>query len=665
MLGAVRLRPRLEIPAMTLSSRAPSPLSLSTVVGSLFLATLTACGGGGSDSPAPTPAPAPPPVVAPTALAGTVAVGAPIVNGVLRVLDADGNVVAHDVAIDADGHYSGVELTGSGPWRLEACGYAGGNWKCIYAIAQAAGTANVTPLTTAQVTLATGATPDQIMTGTAPTAEQLASAQSQLQSSLASTLSDAGLSGTVDFTTATFTAGSRTGYDRVLDAVSVTVGTDSGAFVQLQPRLGDGNIYMTPGSTTGTITPAAGANDVSLASLETLFQGMSAAMASSDACAGGSTALSQWLAPEVRMNMGGGEMDGPAQVAVGFCAFFGGQGSDDGTPMWGSHLDSPVLGRCDFTGTDPLCQVTFVLHGTDGSVQRVGDGMAVQFHGGKWLFRGDTMPIEIHANATVQRSQRLDDGSAPSYMRALQFDIAVTPGVACAQVLQRDAAGSPTTIAYYKVFSNDSQRMSLWRSTGLGDWAASTDPSNGALSGQDDTWVPLPQGTQGDDVIRNFYRGGRSVEVALFSDAACATAATVDGKSSFMVDVQGVPPVWSALPSIDWGNLSDATAAALQAFGVDGGHTSTFDASWTGTIGYDQVTFCVNGDCGDGSPGRLSDTRVHGGLTSATLSLKAPATHVLPGDFKMLAFYGRDGDGMGMQSNYMSCSSSSPGQWCH
>src|ERR1700761_6601077 len=170
--------------------------------GAAALATLSACGGG-SDASAPPVTPTPP--VAPTAthLTGSAAVGAPMTQGKLRILDSTGAVVAHDVAINADGTYDAGELTGTGPWRVEACGYTGANYGCIYAVAQAAGTANVTPLTSAMITLATGQTPDTLMAdgASAPSTSALNAAQTQLQTGLAGTLSDAGVGANFDFTT--------------------------------------------------------------------------------------------------------------------------------------------------------------------------------------------------------------------------------------------------------------------------------------------------------------------------------------------------------------------------------------------------------------------------------------------------------------------------------
>ena len=123
-----------------LRSSGPGALALATLL------QLSACGGGGDavtaaasaptgNTPAPAaepaPAPAPAPVPVSTILAGTVAVGAPVTGGTLRILDADGAVVAADVPIDADGRYAGVTLTGPAPWRIEACGHAGSNYRCV------------------------------------------------------------------------------------------------------------------------------------------------------------------------------------------------------------------------------------------------------------------------------------------------------------------------------------------------------------------------------------------------------------------------------------------------------------------------------------------------------------------------------------------------------
>ena len=639
---------------MRLAPRSIVPFTLGVAT----LSLLSACGGG-SDSAAP---PVTPPPVTPTHLTGSAAVGAPMTQGKLRVLDSTGAVVAHDIAINADGTYDAGVLTGTGPWRLEACGYTGANYGCIYAVAQAAGTANVTPLTTAMITLATGQTPDALMGdgASAPGTTALGAAQLQLQAGLAGTLADAGVAANFDFTTGSLAAGTRSGYDRILDAVNVTTGSDDGAFVQVTPRLGDGNLYLTTGSTTGTITTVAGAAALPLGGLETLFTKMSAAVASHAACTDVNTGIGTLLASDARMN----GLSGGTNVAAGLCEFFD-RGDGGSGAIWGATFLSPTLGRCDLTGSAPVCAVSFALQYVDGSVENVGDGMGVVYRDTRWQFYGDLLPIAINANAAVQRGVRVDDPTAPVQdSRALQFDIARTDGVACAVLKTRDDAHS--TIAIYKVYANGGQRMSLWTSDGMSN-SASTAPAVGSLRGSDDTWMQLPQGSAGDDVIRTFYRSGRTIDVAIYADAGCTTPASVDGKSAFAVDVAGMPPVDSALASVPWGTLTADTVTALEAFTVDGGHTSSFSGAWTfadGLTGFDQTLFCTAGSCGDGEPARLGDARVRPGALSAVTPLLAPVTHVLAGDFKMYVLGGRDATGMNIESSFFSCTSQAAGQMC-
>ncbi len=644
--------------------RLSAPFLVTFVAGASALAVLSGCGGNG-DVPNVV---APPPVVS-TSLSGSVAVGSPITQGVLRILDAGGNIVADNVAIDADGHYANVTLTGIGPWRLQACGYAGPDWRCIYSVAQAPGTANVTPLTSALITLASGQTPDSIMQSgaAAPSATALAAAQTQLQTGLAGTLSNAGVAATFDFTTGSLAAGTRSGYDRVLDAVDVTTGTDNGAFVQATPRLGDGNLYMTTGATQGTITTTPAAAALSLGGVTTLFRRMTAAVTSASACADPVTGIATLVATDARMNMGGGEASGRDAVSAGLCMYFGGQAGKGSSAIWGSSLVNPTLGRCDFSGADPICAVSFVLEGTDGSMEPVGDGTGVIYRAGAWQFYGDTSPVSIHANAAVQRARRVDDATTPDrYTRALQFDVAVTPGVSCAQVSQRDSTGSATTLAYYKVYDPGAPRMSLWTSDGMSN-SASIDPNSGGLRSSDDTWIALPDGAAGDDVVRNFYRGGRTITISLFSDTACATPALIEGRSAYLVDIQGVPPVWAAMPSLSWGDLSDATKASLESLTLATGVAGSLDVTWSftdGVTGFDGAQFCTNGSCAQGSAVRLGDMSFRPNVRAVSVPLNGPIAPLGAGDFKMFVLGGRDGSGMNIESSFFSCTSTPAGQMC-
>lgn len=640
------------------------------------LALLAACGGGSSGTTTAT-APSTPsgaasaPVA--TKLGGTVAVGAPITNGKLRVLDANGAVVVQDVAIDANGKYADVALTGPAPYRIEACGYAGPNYLCVYSVASGAGTANVTPLTTATVLLAAGAAPDSLMTGTANalTTASVATAQAQLRTGLGSVLASAGVSGSIDFVSADLAAGSRTGYDGVLDAVGVNVGQDAKPFVQITPRIGTGNLYLEQGATSGTVTAASGAATLQLGGLETLFKNMSDAFASASACSNANTGILKYLAPQARMGLGDGDVtEGAANVAAGLCQFFA-SGEDGHTPMWGAKLVSPVLGRCDLGGTAPVCAVSFALQDPSGGVQQLGQGMAVTQEAGVWKFVGDTMPIQIHASAKAQRTKRIDTASPVyGYDRALAFEVAAVSGLACAKVSQKNADGVATTIAYYKRHpgATGQRALALWTADGV-SWGASLNPTAGATRNADDTWLALPEGTAGDAVIRNFYRGGRSVNVALYGDAACSVPFTIGGKTSFDVDVDGVPPVWAAMENLPWPELDGASVAALRNLAVDAGGNGSLAVAWTfarGPLGVNGATVCGSrATCGQGGAGRLGEASLRPSSRNATVSLHNDGTAVGKDDDKTFALYGRNGEGVDLQSNYGSCPSSPAAESCH
>lgn len=645
----------MQIPG---SMAAPMPRSsFGALCSSLALAAALAACSHGPDATSSTPS---------SQITGTVAVGAPITNGLLRILDANGAVVASDVAIDADGRYAAVTLTGPAPYRLEACGYAGPNYQCLYSVVQAAGTANVTPLTTATVLLASGAAPGTLMSGAATglDASAVETAQGQLRQGLSGVLADGGLGSGFDFITGTLDAGSRTGYDRVLDAVGVSTGEDSHPFVQITPRMGSGNLYLEAGGTSiGQVTVASGAGNVLLTGLETLFRNMSGALASPTACADAATGMARSLASNARMQMDdAGSVTGPANVAAGLCAMFAQQ------DMWGSRLLSPTLGRCNF-GEQPLkCRVSFVLQAVDGSVQPVGNGMGVIRESEQWKFLGDMDPVPVHAFATAQRDRRIDGSEVvDTYSRAISFDIPVVSGLQCARISQRDVQQQLVPLAYYKPYASDAPRLSLWQQDGFSN-TRSLDPQAGALRSPDDTWLTLPEGAVGDEVVRNFFRGGRTVTVSLFGDDACSTPFAVDGVSEIEVDVEGVPPVWAAMPSLPWPELSTPSRQGLMAVSLAAQASGSFTATWTfprGPLGVNGATFCANrASCGDGQPGRIGERDLSPGATSATLALTNGDTALAAGDSKMLAIYGRSGDGVMMQSNFLSCPGTAAGEIC-
>jgi hypothetical protein len=600
-------------------------------------------------------------------LSGSVAVGVPMTDAHLRVLDASGNIVVQDVVVAADGAYPPVTLTGPAPYRIEVCGYNGPNYDCEFSVAQGPGTANITPITTAIVLLASGSDPSSVMSGPASGLDSTAvgDAQTQLQTGLADVLASAGVAADLDFIGGNLTAGSRAGYDRILDSVGVSTGVDTQPFVQITPRLGSGNLYLESGSAPlGQITSDAGSDTLPLASLDTLFQNMTAALANADACADPVHGIATQLASSVRMSMGDTPNSGPPAVGAALCQFFA--SGDNGTAMWGSRLLSPTLGRCDLTGQAARCHVSFVLQSPSGDVENVGDGMAVALEGGAWKFLGSYDPIEIHANATAQRSRRIDgDTPVDSYYRAISFQVPALAGMSCAQISQTDALGNVVTIAWYKRHDNTQRNLSLWVTANTNE--RSLDPAVGMTRNADDTWMGLPQGEEGDAVVRNFYRGGRTVSIALFSDLTCTTPFTVAGQGSFDVDVLGVPPVWSAMATMPWADLTDAAATALRTLALDANATGSYAAAWTiahGRLGVDEMTFCADMQCGAGSPGRIGEMRFAPGGSSATVSLQNGPTPLAADGFKELALYGKTGDGMMVESNILSCPASPAGQMC-
>ena len=459
----------------------------------------------------------------------------------------------------------------------------------------------------------------------------------------------------------------------------ITLGQDANPFVQITPRLGNGNLYLEQGSSLGTVTAAASAAGLQLAGLETLFRDMSESLAKPAAC-GGSTGLQRSLAGAARLSMGGHSAQGAAQVAEALCGFFA-LGEDGNTPLWGSRLLSPTLGRCDLGGPEPVCRVSFVLQSPTGDVQSVGSGLGVTKEAGVWKFVGDLLPIEVHASARAQRTVRIDTPTAViDYDRAIAFEVSAVPGLACARFAQRDASGAPVTVAYYKRHPGATQqaRLSLWTpvagagaGTGAGaasGTGASLDPMVGATRSEDDSWLALPQGVDGDAMVRNFYRGGRSVSVSLFGDAACSTPFAVGGESVFEVEVDGVPPVWSAMPNLPWPEIDADTHTALRALTLGAGADGSLRAAWTfnrGPLGLNDATVCASrADCGKGGSGRLGERSLRPGAREATLALHNRGSAVESTDARTISLNGRNGEGVGLSSNFSACPQVAAGQAC-
>jgi hypothetical protein len=301
-------------------------------------------------------------------------------------------------------------------------------------------------------------------------------------------------------------------------------------------------------------------------------------------------------------------------------------------------------------------------------VESLGSGMAVTYAGGQWKFKGDRLPLAMHASARVQRDLRLD-GPTPvvNYNRAIAFEVPAAPGLACARISQRNAEGQLVTFAYFKRHAGAGiERLSLWTSNGQGN-DRSLDPLAGTTRSSDDTWVMLPQGDDGDAAVRHFFRGGRNVVVDLYGDAACTTDFLVAGTARYEVEVAGVPPVWSALPTLPWPDLAAGTQAALRNLTLAANTDATIDVGWSfarGSMAAGEITVCSDrAACGQGNPGRIGEGRARPSARSAAVTLHS-ATAVAAADNKSVALSGRNGDGLALEANFLSCPRTPAGQAC-
>jgi hypothetical protein len=169
-------------PAATLRGAVPA-----FALGLFVALSLGACGGGGSDSASPTtPDSAAAGVttftVSPT-LGGVAAVGAPLTNGQVKVIDGSGSVVGTATTRPADGSYS-LTLTNKvlkAPLLVQVSSVdASGSPQVLHSAvptldaSKPAMWANITPLSNAIVALAIGSDPQPVFAGSAASAAVMA-----------------------------------------------------------------------------------------------------------------------------------------------------------------------------------------------------------------------------------------------------------------------------------------------------------------------------------------------------------------------------------------------------------------------------------------------------------------------------------------------------------
>jgi beta-lactam-binding protein with PASTA domain len=164
----------------------------------------------------------------PVVISGTVASGTAL-TGTVSVYDSSASTQPRSSGgtIGTAGQYS-VTVTGfTAPFLIQATGQVGGQGPTVtlYSVATAAGTVNITPITTLiALNMATGNL-QSLMTGSAGNLPSLKAADlgdqnTNMDALLSSVLTAEGLSATYNFSTTPFTVGGA-GYDRLLDNVTI------------------------------------------------------------------------------------------------------------------------------------------------------------------------------------------------------------------------------------------------------------------------------------------------------------------------------------------------------------------------------------------------------------------------------------------------------------
>lgn len=229
----------------------PRPLSrcLSALVCAVWLA---GCGGGGGNNPAPgSPSAAAPSAPAsaaqgPARLEGVVAVGAPLGNASVTVLDASGAVLATATSSATEGRYSiSLGSTPTGPLMLQARGIdAAGMPQLLHAAVpttSATMVAHLTPMSDAVLALALGQAPKVVFAAAKTSAGTLAllanapAAQAFLKTLLKNQLSDAKITDAtkLDLLADSSFVANKGSHDMVLEGARVAYGRSTAGKDQL------------------------------------------------------------------------------------------------------------------------------------------------------------------------------------------------------------------------------------------------------------------------------------------------------------------------------------------------------------------------------------------------------------------------------------------------
>jgi hypothetical protein len=605
-------------------------------------------------------------------VSGIAAAGLALTGGTVRVLDATGKPVTvtnKDIAAST-GAYGPITLGNAVPYRIEACGTLGDKRVCLWGSTRVGGTVNLTPLTSAITVLASGQSPETLMTGAAQglTEADITAAHAQVRTPLAPALAEAGLASDFDLLAGPLTAGSHTGQDRLLDTVAVAAGADTKAYVALSSRFGTGVAYLEPGATPqGSLgLDAAATAALDLPGLNQLFTSMNAAIQLKDSCQAELTPLfdSSARATAYTTTPQGVETangSGAEQASQLLCLVVAGVLGDHG-PLAGGKLLPPVIDRCDFGATDPICRVNLVyaLPSKDTKLMSLPRPLGIEQAAVKrasgWKFLGNRLDVQASATARLVLTRRVDStGAADTYRRYVDIGIPVVGNLQCARVSQKDGSGADVPLAYFKKHGNG-RYLSLW-SVGTNDSTPSLDAAAGATRGTDAISLPVPSGAAGDTTARNFARAGRALRIELFSDSGCATPLGGADGGAVSVDMAGQLPITVAgMSGQPWPALAAASVTALTGLKGAVGAKINFGPIWTfprGDVTVHRIQFCtLDANCGN----KLAELELAGNATAAALSATLGIVGLDAKDYKLLRLTGRTSDGLVLQLDSASCS---------
>lgn len=599
----------------------------------------------------------------------------------VRVLDETGKVIASGRPVVAStGAYGPIPLTGTGPFRVEACGSVADKPLCVWGATTMGGTLNLTPLTSAIIVLASNQPPEALMSGPVQglTDTALATAQAQLRNALAANLSDAGLASDFDLLTGALTPGTHTGYDRLLDAVDVGLGMDSKAYVTLSSALGSGWVYMESGTTAGSISiDLAAAARVDYAGVDTLFKALGAALPFGAKCSSSTLGVKPLLDAAVRASA---DFLAPAfnnvdQATQVMCGHMGGLLVGDTESLENSKLLLSIPSRCDFTGADPVCRVKLVFQtaappanapatATPKDVLRqIGIDQVIVRRPSGWLFMGNRLEVQASAAARLMLARRVDQAAPDVYSRYLDVRIPAYPGLLCARASQKDSSGADVALALFKPAANATY-LSLW-SLSANDASPSLNPASGVLRGADAITLPVPLGAAGDTTARNFARAGRALQIELFSDTGCSTPLAGADGGSVNIAVAGQLPI--AAPSMagqPWPVVPAASNAALTSLRGAVNARVNYGPIWTfprGDVFVSRAQLCsLDPNCGN----KLAELELAGNAPGAQLTATIGNLALVASDYKLLRLTARTSDGLVLQLDNASCTAQVAGQPC-